>query len=104
MISAGVMRQAFEIFIGAVNWLVSIIVWPISVLIKQFIPEVDTALGNISAWLLHATDYAGWVIDAFAIPKAVIVLVVAYFTYTLTSSFTAYAIKQALKWYKALRV
>ena len=78
--------------------------WPISVLIKQYIPEVDTALSDISKWLLHATDYAGWIIDAFAIPKVVIVLVVAYFTYTLTTSFTAYAIKQALQWYKALRV
>lgn len=104
MISAGVLRQVFEIIIGAINWLVSIIVWPISLLIKQFLPDVDTALGDIGTWLLHATDYAGWVIDAFAIPKVVIVLVVAYFTYTLTTSFSAYAIKQAIKWYKALKV
>lgn len=104
MISAGVARQAFEIFMGIINWIVSIIIWPISMLIKQYFPPIDSALTSMATWIGHLTDYAGWVLNAFGIPAIVITLVVAYYTYTLGTSFAAFAIKQAIRWYKALRL
>lgn len=89
--------------LAIVNSIVAVVFAPISLLIHNLLPGIEGLFTNISAWLLYATTYVGWVIDAFGIPSIVLSVVASYYVYKVGSSFAVYGLKLAVKWYEALK-
>lgn len=101
--SSSALSTLLQTLIAVVNQLVAIILAPISAIITALLPGVDGLFSNVSAWLIYATTYVGWVIDALGIPPVVISIIVSFYTFKLMSSFAVWGIKIALKWWEALK-
>lgn len=97
------MTSFIQVIITAANTVATIVLFPVSALIHQFLPSIDGLLDLVPQFFVYATQYAGYAINALGIPSAVLVLASTYFTFVLTSSLAVYAIKLGLKWYMALK-
>lgn len=101
--SSDFLTSMMGLLIGTINKLIAIVLAPISALIAASIPGIDTMFAQVAAWLNYATTYVGWVVDAFGIPPIVCTIVVLYYTFVFTSSFSVFSIKLGIKWYGALK-
>lgn len=84
----------FELLIVLAN----IILYPFSLLIAEFFPEVDGALESIAAMFEYASTYVGWAISLMGIPPLILTLMIGYFVFTITVGLAIWSIKVALKW------
>lgn len=101
--NAGIVSQIVSILFNAVNVFATIIIAPISALIHDLFPIIDTGLATISQWMYQIMSYVGWILNAFAIPGIVILIVVSYYIFIVSSSLAAYSVKFVLRWYNILK-
>lgn len=95
-------QQLIEIIMTVVSTIVSIILIPFAVLIQQFLPEFDSAMGQLQALFNYIGQYFGWVISAAGIPVVVVAMVTGYYTFTISLTLGAWLIKLFLRWKKAI--
>lgn len=89
---------------GLIIKLVGILMYPINLLITQFLPsEVSTALNSIGGFFTVVSQGIGWVVSATGIPPTAIAIIVATYTFKLTVPILIYATKLAIKWYDKLK-
>lgn len=89
--------------ISLISSLVNVILSPIDSIITANLPGLSSALNSFSTFLGYISNGIGWVIDSFAIPSAVISLIVAYYIFKLTVPLLIYTIKLIIKWYDKLK-
>lgn len=83
--------------------LVSTLLTPIDALITQFLPSLGNAISAIGSMLNYATSLLGYVVDCTCLSSEALSLIVVYFTFKLTVPVLVSGIKQAIKWYNALK-
>ena len=83
--------------------LVSLILYPIDLLIQSFLPDLSNALTAIGKFLNLIGNGIGWVISATGLSKETLSLIALYFAFTLTAPLAFYMIKLALNWYNRLK-
>lgn len=83
--------------------LVSLLLTPIDNLITSALPSLGNALNAFSSFLNVISRSIGWVISVSGLSSETISLIVAYFTFKLTSPLLFYLIKLALSWYNRLK-
>jgi len=88
--------------LSAASLIVSIILLPFSILLQGAMPDLDNALMQITAFFDLVATYIGWAFNATGVPSVVVVLVVGYFTFTVTMTLATWGIKLLLGWKKAL--
>lgn len=101
--SSTMLSGIMSILLSVVSQIVAIMMAPIGAIINATLPEVDYVFTQVSTWVDYLTEYAGWVINAFAIPSLVITMIITYYGFIVTTSFGAYGIKLAIKWYEAIK-
>jgi hypothetical protein len=87
---------------AVISGLITIILYPFSILISTFIPDLDQGLAAIAEMFNYAATYIGWIMNAFAIPGVAIALISSYYLFTFTVSLGTWGIKLVLAWKKAL--
>lgn len=96
-------------FIPAFEWIMSFLLkvldfllLPFSMLIEQFLPELDGALVALSQYFGYASTYMSWIMSAFAVPTLAVTLLATYYLFTFTVSISTYSFKLLLKWKRAV--
>lgn len=84
--------------------LVSLILYPINLLITNAIPGLDNAFLTIENFFTISFTYIGWVVDASLINSETIALIIATITFCLTLPLAVNGIKLAVKWYNSLKI
>lgn len=92
-----------HVVVIVITTLTTIILAPISAIIATFLPPLNDVMLTVASFFVYATQYAGFVIDALAIPKTVLFMVVTYYTFIVGSSLAVVGVKVALKWYRMLK-
>lgn len=92
----------FKLIFGIVVFIVNILLWPFSMIIKEFIPDLDAALTAFASYFELAGQYMAWVINAFAFPTLALTLIVGYYTFAYGSTFAVWAVKLIIKWKSAI--
>ena len=98
MINA-ILKGIFKLIIS----LVSIVFYPIDVLIETALPGLQTAINAIGTFLTYLSSALGWVLSVFGLSSNCLSLIVLYFTFKLTIPFVIYTIKLAIRWYDKLK-
>lgn len=93
-----ILSGLFSLVIALINTLLA----PIDALIDQFLPAVSDALDAVNSLLDFTVQIVGYVVDASGIADYAIALVVGYWTFVITATFSVYVVKLALKWYRML--
>jgi len=91
-----------QAFLAVVGTIIAVILYPFSILIETFLPELNDGLASIASLFTYADTYMAWLLNAFAIPSTAIVLISAYYLFTFTVSISTWGIKLVLQWKKAL--
>lgn len=92
-----------NIVLSFVFLLVKIILLPIDLLIKQFLPNVNEAFIAVGTFLNLIAQGLGWAISAAGIPYAAIALVATYYIFKLTFPVIMWGVKLAIQWYNAIK-
>lgn len=103
LLSADWLQQFVVVIMQVMTVIAGIILLPIGALINQLMPGFDNALQNIQPMLDLALTYVGWVVDAFAIPPILLVLLVSYYSFVVVARFSVWMFKLSLNWIKVLR-
>lgn len=90
----------FNIIISLVN----VVLAPIDLLIKQFLPDLSTAINAIGSMFGLVGNVLGFVVSLTGLSSTALSLIVMYYTFKLTMPVLVSAIKQAIKWYNALKL
>lgn len=93
----------FNIIMGIVFVLVKLVLFPIDVLIKNALPGLNEALGNVGDFLTLVGSGLGWAISAAGIPYSVIALIGTYYIFKLTLPINIWVIKLAIKWFRVFK-
>lgn len=99
-----VINGIFTLVMAFVSSLVSIILYPFSLIVKNVMPDLDTALSALGQYFEYAGTYLAWLLDALAIPSIVVTMIAAYWLFVFTTTFGAWSVKLILKWKKSLWV
>lgn len=102
LLNADWIRQVIEMILFVLMSLVYIIVLPFSLVIDRFFPSLAGVLDAINNLIDLALTYVNWVLNALAIPSAVISLVLAYWVFVITTSLYVWGGKLAVKWVAGL--
>lgn len=102
LLNAPFLQNLFQVLMTVVISLVNILLLPFSILIKSLLPDLDAALGQISAFFDYVGTYMSWVLNALAVPSVVITLLLGYWTFVITATTGAWAFKLIIKWKQAL--
>lgn len=102
IMTGDILTGIFQLLMSLVLTIVSIILYPFGLLIKQFLPDVDSALSALSEYFVYVAQYMGWILDALLVPKIVITMIVTYYLFRFSVTFGAWGIKLVLKWKKAI--
>lgn len=89
-----IINAIFQLLIVLAN----IILYPFSLLVRQFFPNIDGALTAIADMFDLAATYVGWAISLTGIPPIILTLVIGYYVFTITIGLATWTIKLALKW------
>lgn len=103
LLSATWLTSFVNILIQAIMVIVGVILLPISALINTLFPNFDDALSKIDIIFDYALQYSGWFISAFAIPSAIIAILLGYYTFTVTLRMSVWGLKLGLAWFKAFK-
>lgn len=99
MINA-LIQGMFNIIISLVN----VVLLPIDLLIEQFLPDLSNAISAIGSMFGLVGNVLGFVVSLTGLSSAALSLIVLYYTFKLTVPVLVSAIKQAIQWYKALKL
>lgn len=89
----------FNLIIG----LVSVVLAPIDLLIEQFLPDLGSAFGAVNAMFGIVNNVMGFCVSVTGLSSEALSLIVLYWTFKLTAPLAVSAVKQAIKWYQALK-
>lgn len=103
IMNASWLQDIFFLIMQVVMGLVGILLLPFSLVIKTFMPEMDSALANIEPMFNYASTYTGWIISAFAIPSIVITLMVSYYSFVVLAKLGVWGGKLAIRWYTTFK-
>lgn len=93
-----------DLVLNIVITLVNIILLPINLLIRQYLPTIDNALQYLNDFIDELTRYLSWGVDSLCLPQPVIIIITDYLIFKLTFPYLVWFIKLALKWYNNLKV
>lgn len=91
------------IIIKTVMIIINIILWPFSKAIELLLPDFDQGLLAISDMFVLAGTYVGYILDMLLIPKAPLVLALAFYSMILIGGFTFWGVKLAVSWLRTLK-
>ena len=92
----------FQMLLAVLSTIVSAILWPFSILIKQYLPDLDALLSSIGEYYQLAAQHLGWLINALGIPGVVLTLAAAFYVFKFAVTFTAWGVKLIIQWKKAV--
>lgn len=95
-----ILKGVFSIILN----LVSLLLYPINLLITNAIPGLDNAFLTIDNFFTTAFTYVGWAVDASMLSSETISLIIATLTFCLTLPIGVSAVKLAIKWYDKLKI
>lgn len=84
--------------------LVDVVLSPIDLLIKQFLPDLGTAISSIGGMFNIVGNVMGFIVSLTGLSSTALSLIVMYYTFKLTVPVLVSAVKQAIKWYNALKL
>lgn len=91
-------------FFNVIISLVGVVMVPIDLLIQQFLPDLSTAISAIGSMFALVGNVLGFIISLTGLSSTALSLIVMYYTFKLTVPILVSAIKQAIKWYNALKL
>lgn len=83
--------------------LVSVVLAPIDLIITNFLPSLDSALNAVNSMFGIAGSAMGFCVSLTGLSSDTLSLIVLYYTFKLTVPVLVSAVKQAIKWYNALK-
>lgn len=95
-----ILKGVFSIILN----LVSLLLYPINLLITNAIPGLDNAFLTIENFFTTSFTYVGWAVDASMLSSETISLIIATLTFCLTLPIGVSAVKLAIKWYDKLKI
>lgn len=102
--TSDIVTFVFSVLMSLVFFVLKLILLPIDLLIQGFLPGISDALTSVGEYLETVATYLGWAISASGIPSGAIILIALYFIFKLTVPIQIWAIKLAIKWYKAIKL
>lgn len=96
-------ESIFNVIIFIVFKVVQVILLPIDLLIENAMPELSTALDNVSQYFVYVGTYINWIFDMMMLGSFAIGLLSAYYVFKLTLPLNVWLVKLALKWYNTLK-
>lgn len=102
LLNASWLQSLMTLLIQVAMALSGILLLPISALIKTYIPDFDAGLEKLPLIFDYVIQYAGFVVQAFAIPPILITMLVGYYTFAVTTRLAFWSFKIALKWVKMI--
>ena len=97
MINA-ILKGLFKLVIS----LVSIVLYPIDVIINAAFPSISSALSYIATMFQYVESFFSYILSWLHLPDALITLIVGYTVFRLTIPFAVHTTKLAVKWYHML--
>lgn len=97
MINA-ILKGLFSLITG----LVSVLLYPIDLLIKNYMPDLSNAFNYISSFFDLAGNVLGFCVSVTGLSSTALSLIALFFTFKLTVPILVSAIKLGIKWYRAL--
>lgn len=94
-----------SILIGIINFvynLIDTLLLPIDTIINQYVPDLGSALQTFSNLLDYVLGFIGFCVDASGLDSIAILLIITYFTFSLTVPLAIWVIKVVIKWWHAL--
>lgn len=82
--------------------LTSTLLAPIDTMIEQALPSLADGLNAVNSMIDWVVGIIGFVVDASGLTSVAILLIIGYWTFSITSTLTLYLVKLALKWYRML--
>lgn len=98
LLNSSFVKTLIEIFFQILIVIANVVLYPFNVLIREFFPEFNDALENVTDLFEMASTYAGWALSLAGIPMVILVMVTGYFAFVITLSLSTWAVKIALKW------
>jgi len=98
-----IVLSVFNVFLGVIYGLLSIVLIPLDALVDTFAPALTDYISAITDFLDLITTYIGWAIDASGIPVPILGLIVAYLVFKLTAPVQVWLIKFGVMWYSRLK-
>ena len=102
IMNGDILLGIFQIIMSVVVTIVNLILYPFSLLIEQFIPDLDQALLSLAGYFNYAGTYMGWLLNALAIPAIVVTMVASYYMFSFSTTFGAWLVKLMIKWKQAI--
>lgn len=88
---------------GLVISLINLILAPIDALIASLLPDLSNALSYVANLFTFVNGVIGYAIDASGLSDISITLIVSYYVFVISGTFSASVVKLALKWYDKLK-
>lgn len=82
---------------------IALLLQPIDKIISSLLPDVSNLFTLIGNLLEIIFSNAGWVISFLGLSHTAINILVTYLIFALTTSYSVYFIKLAIKWYNNLK-
>lgn len=92
----------FQLVMAVLVTIVNVILYPFGLLIKATIPSLDAGLTALAGYFDYAGTYMAWVLNAFAVPAVVVVMLVSYYTFSYGITIAAWTIKLVIRWKQAI--
>ncbi len=92
----------FQLIMAVLVTIVNILLYPFGLLIKATIPSLDTGLAALADYFDYAGTYIAWVLNAFAVPSPVVIMLVSYYTFSYGITITAWTVKLIIRWKQAI--
>jgi len=99
MIFTFLIISLFQLLIGVVT----LILTPINILITNYLPSVDTALGSVNSLLSMLADSFKYAVSWTLLSPLALQLIVLYFTFVLVFPLSLYFIKLIVKWISKIK-
>lgn len=98
MINA-ILTGIINLIMGLVNVLLS----PIDAIIKQFMPDFSSFVSTIVGMFDYVNNGLGFTVSMLGLTPTILSAIIGYYTFKLTVPLMISAIKQVIKWYKAMK-
>lgn len=98
------MQTFINAIITLIMSLVKLITAPIDLLILNTLPDLSNALTSFADVLDIIGTGIGWAISLSGISSTAISLIIAYYTFKLTTPLVVSTVKIAIKWYNSLKL
>jgi hypothetical protein len=97
---SSLLGATIETVFSVIATLIKIIISPLDAIIMNLLPDVAKFTNYITDFLNLCLTSIGWVIDVLGIPTGLITIVISYFTFKYTLTFSVFIIKIILGWVK----